>query len=56
VNGTDVPGRERVWALGPGALFRLSRMDFIFANVYFEQDARDRPEGDRYRLRYVHLF
>lgn len=56
VNGADVAGRERVWALGPGALFRLSAKDFIFANVYFEQDAHDRAQGDRYRLRYVHLF
>jgi anthranilate 1,2-dioxygenase (deaminating, decarboxylating) large subunit len=56
VNEADVAGRERVWALGPGALFRLSRTDYIFANVYFEQDAHARPQGDRYRLRYVHLF
>ena len=56
VNSTQVSGREQVWAIGPGALFRLSPKDFIFANVYFEQDAHDRTQGDRYRLRYVHLF
>jgi anthranilate 1,2-dioxygenase (deaminating, decarboxylating) large subunit len=40
VNATNAPGRrERVWALGPGALLSVSSKDFLFANVYFEQDA-----------------
>lgn len=57
VNGTDVPGRrERVWALGPGALLSLSTKDFLFANAYFELDAHNRPQGSAYWLRYVHQF
>lgn len=57
VNGTSVPGRrERVWAFGPGALLSFSRENHLFANVYIEQDARNRPQSSRYWLRYVHQF
>lgn len=57
VNGTDVAGRrERVWAIGPGALYSFSPQDHLFFNAYFEMGARNRPEGNRFVARYVHHF
>ncbi len=56
VNGTKVPGRERVFAVGPGALLHLSRDSHLFFNAYFESQARLRPEGDRFVVRFVHHF
>lgn len=56
VDGKDVPGREKVFAIGPGALLHLSKDTHIFANAYFESGAQNRPEGDRYLLRVVHHF
>lgn len=56
VNGQDVPGREKVLALGPGALLSLSQDTHLFANAYFESNAELRPEGERYLLRLVHHF
>lgn len=56
VNGQDVPGREKVLAIGPGALLSLSPDTHLFANAYFESDAEFRPEGERYLLRLVHHF
>ncbi|MDR3418999.1 MAG: transporter [Nevskia sp.] len=56
-NGQAVHGRkERVLALGPGAIYSFSRDDHLFVNVYFEEGARNRPEGDRVQLRWVHHF
>jgi anthranilate 1,2-dioxygenase (deaminating, decarboxylating) large subunit len=57
VNGTEVNGRqEKVLALGPGALYSVSKDTHLFANAYFETDAENRPEGDRYNVRFVHHF
>ncbi len=56
VDGVKVPGREQVLAVGPGALWHLSRDSHLFFNAYFESQARLRPEGDRFVLRYVHHF
>lgn len=57
VNGSDVSGRrERVWAIGPGMLYSFSQADALFLNTYFEQDVRNRPQGNNYVLRYVHHF
>lgn len=56
INGQDVPGREKILALGPGALLSFSQHTHLFANAYFESNAEFRPEGERYLLRLVHHF
>ncbi|MBE0599078.1 MAG: transporter [Desulfuromonadales bacterium] len=58
VSSSDGPifGRERVLAIGPGAIWHLSRDSHLFFNAYFETEARLRPEGERYLLRFVHHF
>jgi hypothetical protein len=57
VNGQSVAGqREAVWAFGPGAMYSFSKNDHLMFNAYFEAFARNRPEGTRLVLRYVHHF
>ena len=57
VNGNDLSGgKEQVFAIGPGALWSFSPNNHLFANLYFEMDAENRPEGNRATLRYVHHF
>ncbi len=55
-DGSDTPAKEKVFAIGPGAIFSLSQDTHIFFNTYFESQAENRPEGDRYLLRIVHHF
>jgi anthranilate 1,2-dioxygenase (deaminating, decarboxylating) large subunit len=47
---------EKVFAIGPGAVWHISRDTHLFMNVYFETSAESRPEGERYNLRLVHHF
>ncbi len=54
--GSDSPGKEKVFAIGPGALISLSQDTHIFINAYFESQAEYRPESERYLLRLVHHF
>lgn len=57
VDGKDVEGRrEQVWAIGPGAMYSFSQDDHLFANAYFEQDVKNRPDGSRVQVRFVHHF
>jgi len=56
-NGIAVPGRrERVYALGPGALLAVNKDNFLFFNAFYEFGARNRPEGQRYTVRWVGHF
>lgn len=56
-NGVDVPNRrERVWAIGPGMLYNLSKSSFLFFNLYSEQNAINRPQGTNAILRYAYHF
>ncbi len=49
IGGIEIPDtRERVFAIGAGALYIPNREAFdlfIFANLYFESHARNRPQG-----------
>ncbi|WAG80473.1 transporter [Metapseudomonas furukawaii] len=57
IDGHEVSGRrERVWAIGPGAMYSFSQEDHLVVNAYVEQDVENRPEGSRVQVRYVHHF
>lgn len=56
IDDDRVSGRERVLAVGPGLLWHLSGDSHLFFNAYFETEARLRPEGERFVLRFVHHF
>lgn len=48
--------RERVWAIGPGLMYSFSLNNILLVNLYFEQHARNRPQGTSLFLRYVYHF
>jgi hypothetical protein len=48
--------RERVTALGPGLFYALSEKNAVFLNTYFEQNVKNRPDGNRFVLRWIHKF
>jgi hypothetical protein len=56
VEGNDVGDDEKVFAVGPGMVYHFSQDSHFFFNAYFESGAENRPEGDRYNLRFVHHF
>ncbi|NMG71201.1 SphA family protein [Parazoarcus communis] len=57
VNGSKLSGsKEQVLGIGPGLLYSFSQRDHLFFNAYKESHVRNRPEGERYVIRYVHHF
>ncbi len=52
----EIPDDEHVFAIGPGALWSFCQNSHLFLNLYFESDAKYRPEGERLVLRFVHHF
>ncbi len=56
VDGSDVPGKEKIFGIGPGALIHLGKDNHIFINAYFETSAEYRTKGERYQARWVHHF
>jgi anthranilate 1,2-dioxygenase (deaminating, decarboxylating) large subunit len=57
VDGNSVPGaKEQVLGIGPGLVFHWSQNTHFFFNVYFETAVDNRPEGQRYNLRWVQHF
>ena len=57
INGIDVSGvSEKVFGIGPGALWSFSPDAHLFFNYYHETLAESRPQGERYNLRFVYHF
>lgn len=62
INNSDVDGasasgtKEQVLGMGPGALFSFSQATHVFFNMYIETATENRPQGERYNLRFVHHF
>jgi len=57
VDGRDLSGRrERVYAVGPAAVYHYSQETHFFLNAYREFGAENRSEGNRLIIRFVHHF
>ncbi len=48
--------RAQVFAIGPGALFSFSQNNHLFFNAFFEMEAENRTQGNRFNIRWVHHF
>jgi hypothetical protein len=55
-DGVKVSGKEKVLAIGPGAMLSFSQDTHLFFNAYFESNVEQRPKGEKYLLRLVHHF
>ncbi len=57
LNGAIMPkSLERVFAIGPGALYSVSKDLFLFGYLYFETDVRNRPKGINFISRFLYSF
>ncbi|MCU0538759.1 MAG: transporter [Desulfobacterales bacterium] len=57
VDGDSVDNsREQVFAIGPGLLWMINKDASLFLNMYVESMAENRPEGERFNLRFVYHF
>lgn len=57
VDGESRDGtKEQVLGIGPGLLWHINKDAHLFFNAYFESMAENRPEGERYNLRFVYHF
>jgi hypothetical protein len=56
-DGVEQTGtKEKVLGIGPGMLYSFSKDAHLFVNMYFESNAENRPEGERYNARFVYHF
>ena len=57
IDGSSESGhKEQVLGIGPGLLWHINKDAHLFFNAYFESKAENRPEGERYNLRFVYHF
>ncbi|MFC1813229.1 transporter [Thermodesulfobacteriota bacterium] len=64
INGNDVTDyglgtpftKEQAFAIGPGAVIHFGQNAHLFFNAYFESAVENRPEGNRFTLRFVGHF
>ena len=57
VDGHELSGsKEQVFAIGPGLVFHFSADNHLFFNAYFEIESENRPQANRFNLRWVHHF
>jgi hypothetical protein len=57
VDGEEIANsEERVFGIGPGCVYHFDKDTHLFANMFFESNAENRGEGERFNLRLVRHF